>query len=172
MTRHTGVCPPKAMFLHPGKKKPTPWKSTHFKMNQGNISQSIALKPRINRWGSKYWNGKWYPDVCWCLLLINWAGVLAFYILPVSFHFYYFLWAQEIGSSFLTQSLLCACLPVQFHCNRRAQIIQQGCDDHMSEFNLPSVNWRAFLTHSLMKVEVMDAVNDCMSKAWSGMLNV
>lgn len=42
----------------------------------------------------------------------------------------------------------------------------------MSDFNLPNVNWGTFLTRSIMKVGVMDAVNDYMSEALSGMLNV
>lgn len=42
----------------------------------------------------------------------------------------------------------------------------------MSDFNLPGVNWETLLTHSIIKVEVMDAVNDYMSEALSGVLNV
>lgn len=42
----------------------------------------------------------------------------------------------------------------------------------MSDFNLPSVNWETLLTHSIIRVEVMDAVNDYMSEALSGVLNV
>lgn len=49
---------------------------------------------------------------------------------------------------------------------------QLSCDDNMSDFNLPSVNWGTFLTHRIIKVEVMDVVNDYMSEALSGMLNV
>ena len=49
---------------------------------------------------------------------------------------------------------------------------QLNCDDNMSDFNLPSVNWGTFLTHRITKVEVMDVVNDYMSEALSGMLNV
>ena len=49
---------------------------------------------------------------------------------------------------------------------------QLSCDGNMSDFNLPSVNWETLLTHSIIKVEVMDAVNDYMSEALSGVLNV
>ena len=49
---------------------------------------------------------------------------------------------------------------------------QLSCDGNMSDLNLPSVNWETLLTHSIIKVEVMDAVNDYMSEALSGVLNV
>lgn len=42
----------------------------------------------------------------------------------------------------------------------------------MSDFNFHCVNWGTFLTHGVMKVDVMAAVNDYVSEALSGMLNV
>lgn len=95
------------------KRKPSRWKSTHFTKSQGNTSKNIALKPRTNRWDSQYWNTKWHLDVCQCLsLMINWVGVLALYVLPESFHFCYFLWAEKIGPYSLIKTLLSACLPM------------------------------------------------------------
>lgn len=49
---------------------------------------------------------------------------------------------------------------------------QLSCDGNMSDFNLPSVNRETLLTHSIIRVEVMDAVNDYMSEALPGVLNV
>lgn len=42
----------------------------------------------------------------------------------------------------------------------------------MFDFNLPNVNWGTFLTQSIMKVEMTNMVNNYMSEAFSGMLNV
>lgn len=61
---------------------------------------------------------------------------------------------------------------MQLHWNRSRLIGLLSCDDNVSDFNLPGVNWGTFLTRSIMKVEVMDAINDYMPEALSRMLNV
>lgn len=168
------MCILRKQGLHPGKKKePSHWKPTHFTISQDNTSKNVSLTPRINRWGSTYWDIKWHLHVCWRLsLMINWVGVPAFYVLPEIFHFFYFLLARKIGPYYGIKHLPSACFPRLLYCNRSALMGQLSCDDNMSDFNLPSVNWGTFLTHRIIKVEVMDVVNDYMSEALSGMLNV